>query len=58
MTDPQLQQEVATVVGRHPRAKPTRDNSVGDGGIVFVAAMMRTAELAIPPQERKGPGQG
>ena len=49
VTDPQLRQEVATVVGRHLRANPPGDSSVDDVGAAFVAAIMRTAELMIPP---------
>ena len=57
MTDPQLQQEVATAVGRHLRANPPGDSNVDDVEAAF-AAIMRTAELVIPPQERRRPGRG
>ena len=57
VTDPQLQQEVATVVGRHLRANPLGDSNVDDVETAF-AAIMRTAELVIPPQERRRPGRG
>ena len=58
VTDPQLRQEVATAVGRHLRANPPGDSSVDDVEPVFAAAIMRTAELVIPPQERRRPGRG
>ena len=58
MTDPQLRQEVATAVGRHLRASPPGDSSVDDVKAAFAAAIMRTAELVIPPQERRRPGRG
>ena len=51
VTDPQLRQEVATAVGRHLRANPPGDSSVDDVEAAFAAAIMRTAELVIPPQE-------
>ena len=58
MADPQLRQEVATAVGRHLRANPPGDSSVDDVEAAFAAAIMRTAELVIPPQERRIPGRG
>ena len=58
VTDPQLRQEVATAVGRHLRAIPPGDSSVDDVEAAFAAAIMRTAELVIPPQERRRPGRG
>ena len=58
VTDPQLRQEVATAVGRHLRANPPGDSSVDDVEAAFAAAIMRTAELVIPPQERRIPGRG
>ena len=58
VTDPQLRQEVATAVGRHLRANPPGDSSVDDVKAAFAAAIMRTAELVIPPQERRRPGRG
>ena len=58
VTDPQLRQEVATAVGRHLRANPPGDSSVDDVEAAFSAAIMRTAELIIPPQERRRPGRG
>ena len=58
VTDPQLRQEVATAVGRHLRANPPGNSSVDDVEAAFAAAIMRTAELVIPPQERRGPGRG
>ena len=51
VTDPQLRQEVATAVGRHLRANPSGDSNVDDVEAAFAAAIMRTAELVIPPQE-------
>ena len=58
VTDPQLRQEGATAVGRLLRANPLGDSSVDDVEAAFAAAIMRTAELVIPPQERRGPGRG
>ena len=58
VTDPQLRQEVATAVGRHLRANPPGDSSVDDIEAAFTAAIMRTAELVIPPQEPRRPGRG
>ena len=58
VTDPQLRQEVTTVVGRYLRANPPGDSSVDDVKAAFTAAIMRTAELVIPPQERKRLGRG
>ena len=49
VTDPQLRQEVATAVGRHLRANPPGDSNVDDVEGAFAAAIMRTAELVIPP---------
>ena len=58
VTDPQLRQEVATAVGSHLRANPPGDSNVDDVEAAFAAAIMRTAELVIPPQERRRPGRG
>ena len=58
VTDPQLRQEVATAVGRHLRANPPGDSNVDDVEAAFAAAIMRTAELMIPAQVRRRPGQG
>ena len=58
MTDPQLRQEVATAVGRQLRENPTGDSSVDEVEAAFTAAIIRTAELVIPPQERRRPGRG
>ena len=58
VTDPQLRQAVATAVGRHLRANPPGDSSVDDIEAAFAAAIMRTAELVIPPQERRRPERG
>ena len=57
VTDPQLQLKVATAVGRHLRANPPGDSSV-DVKAAFAAAIIRTAELVIPPQERRRPARG
>ena len=53
VTDPQLRQEVATEVGRHLRANSPGDSSVDDVEAAFAAAIMRTAELVISPQETR-----
>ena len=57
MTDPQLRQEEATAVGRQLRANPPGDSNVNDVEATFAAAIMRTAELVITPQERRRPGR-
>ena len=58
VTDPQLRQEVAAAVGGHLRASPPGDSSVDGVEAAFAAAIMRTAELVITPQERRRPGRG
>ena len=58
MTDPQLRQEVATAVGRHLRENLPVDSSADDVEPASAAAIMRTAELVIPPQERRRPERG
>ena len=58
MTDPQLQQEAATSVGRQLRANPPRNSSVDDVDVALTVAIMRTAELVIPPKKRRRPGRG
>ena len=58
MTDPQLRPEVATAVGRHLRVNMPGDSNVDDVEAAFAAAIMRTAGLVIPPQERRRPGRG
>ena len=58
VTYPQLRQEVATAVKRHLRVNPPGDSNVDDAEAAFTAAIMRTAELVIPPQERRRPGRG
>ena len=58
VTDPQFRQEGATAVGRHPRANPPGDSNVGNVVVAFAAAIMRTTELVIPPQERTRPERG
>ena len=58
LTDPQLRQEVDTVVGRRLRANPPGDSNVNDVETAFAAVIMRNVELVIPPQERKRPRRG
>ena len=58
VTDLQPRQEVATAVGRHLRTNPPGGSSVDDVEAAFAAAIMRTAELVIPQQERRRPGRG
>ena len=58
VTDPELRQEVATAFGRHLRANTPGDSNVDDVEAAFAAAIMRTAELVIPHQERRRPGRG
>ena len=55
VADPQLRQEGVTAVERHLRENPPGDSSVDD---VEAAAIMRIAELVIPPQKRRRPGRG
>ena len=49
---------MATAVGRPLRANPSGDSSVDDVEAAFTAAIMRTADLVIPSQERRRPGRG
>ena len=58
VTEPQLRQEVAPEVGRYLRANPSGDSSVDDVEAAFAAAIMRIAELVIPPQEQRRSGRG
>ena len=58
MTDLQPRQEVTTAVGRHLRANLPGDSNMGDVVVAFAAAIMRTAELVMPPQEERRPGRG
>ena len=58
VTDPQLRQEVITAVERYLRANPPGDSRVDNVKAAFTAAIMRPAELVIPPQERKRLGRG
>ena len=58
VTDSQLRQEVVTAVGRHLRANPPGDSNVGNVVVAFSAAIMRTAKMVIPPQERTRLGRG
>ena len=51
VANPQLRQEVTTAIGRHLRANPPGDSSVDGIEATVAAAIIRTAELAIPPQE-------
>ena len=46
---------MATTVGSHLRANLPGDSSVDDVEAAFSAAIMWTAELVIPPQERRRP---
>ena len=55
VTGPQLRQEVAIAVGRYLRANPPGDSNMDNEEAGFVAAIMRTVELVIPPQERRRP---
>ena len=58
VTNPLLRQEGSTVVGRHLGANPPDDSDVDDVEAAFAAAIMRTAELVISPQERRRSGRG
>ena len=58
VADPQLRQEVATAVGTQLWSNPPGDSSVDDMEAAFTAAIMRAAEMVIPPQERRRPGRG
>ena len=55
--DPYLRQEIATVIGDHLRAVPPSGSSV-DVEAAFAIAVLQTAELAAPPQERRLPWRG
>ena len=58
MIDPQLRQDVAIAVERYLRANPPEDSSVNDVEVAFATVIMQTADLVIPPQERRRPGRG
>ena len=58
MTDPQLQHQVATSLGKHLRANTPGDSSVDGEEVAFAAATMWTAELVASPPERRRPGRG
>ena len=49
---------MATAVGRYHRVNLREDSSVDDVKDAFTAAIMQTAEMAIPPQEQRRPGRG
>ena len=55
--DPDLRQEVPTVIEDHLRVVPPSGNS-GDNVSVFTTTILQTAERVVPPQERRMPGQG
>ena len=57
MTDPQLRQEMTTAVGKHLRANSPGDSNVEDVQLALAATITRTAEVVIPPQERRKPGR-
>ena len=57
VTDFHLRQEVVTVVGRHLRTNPPGGSNMNDVAAAFAAAVRQTAELVIPPQERRRPGR-
>ena len=58
VTDTQLRQEVATAVGRNPRANRPGDSNVDNMEAAFASVIVRTAESETPPQERRRPGRG
>ena len=58
MSNPQLRQEVASAVGRHLRADPPGDSNRDDVEAAIAVVIIRTAQLEIPPQERRRPGRG
>ena len=57
MTDCQLRWEIVTTVRRHLRANPPGNGSVDNVEAAFGTAIMRTAELIVPPQEWRRPGR-
>ena len=57
VTDPQLRQEVATAVERNLRTNPPGGSIMNDVAAAFAAAIGRTAEWVIPPQERRRPAR-
>ena len=58
VTDPRLRQEMATAVKTDLRANPPGDSNADDIEVAFAVAIMRTAELVIPTQERTRSGRG
>ena len=57
-TDPSLREEVARVIGDRLKATPPNGSSVDEVEAVFTAAVVKTAYLIVPPQERRMPGLG
>ena len=53
-----LRQEVATVIWVYLRAVPPSSSGVNDVEPPFAIAVLHTAELAAPPQERRLPRRG
>ena len=56
-TDPHLRQQVATVIGDHPRAFPPSGSSV-NVETAFTTAILQTAERFAPPRATRLPGRG
>ena len=56
--DPHLRQEAATVIGDHLKAVPPSGSGVDDVETAFATAILQTAKLVSPPQERRLPGPG
>ena len=58
ITDPYLRDEVARAIGGRLRATPPNGRSVDEVEAAFTVAVVQTAELIVPPQERRTPGLG
>ena len=53
ITDPHLREEVARAIGDRLRATPLDGSSVDEVEAVFTEAVLQTAELIVPPKERR-----
>ena len=56
--DPNLRQEVATVIGDHLRAFSPSGSCVDDVETAFTTAILQTEEQVAPPRAPRLPGRG
>ena len=57
-TDPQLRERVATAIGAHLQALPSRETSVDAQEPAFTTAVLQTAAALVPRQKRTTLGRG